>query len=350
MKSGVILLNFGEPSHPERAAVTAYLERIFLANARLEPDAARARARELAERRAPGLMAEYGEMGGSPLHAQTVQQATLLGAELRRRGEDAVVVVGMQFTDPDIPGAVARAVEEGARRIVGLPLYPLAGPSTTVAALDTLARSARDLDPELPVTGIGGWHTHPAYTDLRARAIRRYCQASGLWLDDPSTRLVFSAHGTPLRYLAEGSRYQAYVEDHARRLARALGVEAYDLGYQNHANRPGVEWTGPAIEDVLRSVRAERVVVVPISFMQEQSETLYELDTELREVADVEAVGFHRVPVPHADPAFATLLADLVVPLLDGGDSEDAGYGECRCAAAARAVCLAHRLASVQAG
>ena len=343
MRAGVVLINFGEPERPDADAVVAYLERIFLANARLEPDeAGRRRARELAERRAPGLIAEYRAMGGSPLHAQTAGQASRLAGELERRGHDVVVRTGMQFTEPGLPEAVESARAAGAGSLVALPLYPLTGPSTTVDALQALVRAVAASGWEVPVRAVAGWHAHEAYTALRAAVVREYCREKGLDLADPETRLVLSAHGTPLRYLREGSRYDVYVRDHARRLTAALGVDRWALGYQNHANRPGVEWTEPDIERVVRELDARRAVVVPISFMQEQSETLSELDLELRAEAEEVGLEFHRVPVPHADPRFAALLADLVEPLVNGVRPADRGLGPCRCVGCVPTHCLVH--------
>jgi ferrochelatase len=127
--------------------------------------------------------------------------------------------------------------------------------------------------------------------------------------------LLFSAHGTPLKYVREGSRYDVYVRDSCARVAAAVGGAGYVIGYQNHTNRP-LEWTQPDIAAAVRAVEAEAVVVVPISFMHEQSETLAELDLELRAYTEGLGKQFHRVPVPHDDPRFAHLLADLVTEAL----------------------------------
>src|SRR5690606_31728747 len=106
---------------------------------------------------------------------------------------------------------------------------------------------------------------------------------------------------TPMKYIREGNRYDVYVRDCCKRVAGAAGVREYDIGYQNHTNRP-VEWTQPDVQKVIEDVAADAVVVVPISFMHEQSETLAELDLELREAAEARGLAFHRVPVPHDDP------------------------------------------------
>ena len=351
MRTGILLLNFGEPEHPVMEEVVPFLERIFLMNAGLQTvqEETRKRARELAEQRAPGLIEEYEAIGGSPLHAQAERQAEMLEAELRGRGHDVVVLVGMQFTEPSIEGAVARARAEGVDTLVGLPVYPLCGPSTNVAALADMRRAVDEAGWEVRIHEITGWHAHPEYTALRADGVRALCEAEGISLADAGTKLVFSAHGTPLKYLKEGSRYDVYVDDHCSRLAAALDVDDFVLGFQNHANRPGVEWTQPDIDKAIQGLDAERIVVVPVSFMHEQSETLSELDRELKGEAEALGLGFHRVPIPHDDPRFAALMADLVEPFTNGRNPADLGYGQCRCRAVPGTLCLNHRLPRVEA-
>jgi protoporphyrin/coproporphyrin ferrochelatase len=343
MKAGVILLNFGEPAQPVPEEVVPFLERIFLQNASLETaadaDARRRRAHELAERRAPGLIAEYKAIGGSPLRAQTEWQAQAVAQALRRRGYDVATWVGNQFTDPSIPDAVAEAQEAGVEVLVGLPVYPLCGPSTNVAAAADMRAAVEAAGWDVVVHEITGWHRHPDYAALRAAAIESAAEAAGFDLGDPETRLVFSAHGTPVKFLESGSRYADYVVEHCARVAELAGVETYALGYQNHGNRP-IEWTQPAIDAVIRELDAKRVVVVPVSFVHEQSETLSELDIELREEAEAAGLEFCRVPTPHDDDRFIAVLADLVEPLL--GDANPAGleYRTCHCRGLPGAICL----------
>lgn len=341
MTTGVVLLNFGEPAEPAREAVVEYLRRIFLANARLEAastDAERqARARELAERRAPGLLDAYEAIGGSPLNAQARAQAEALEGVLRERGFDARVYVGMQYTAPTIETAVNAAREDGVDALVGLPGYPLCGPSTTVQSLDELGSALEAAGWAVPVSEVTGWHRHPAYNRLRVEAVERAAADAGVALDDPATRVLFSAHGTPVHYLDEGSRYDRYVDEYCAHQAALLGVDDYDVGFQNHENRD-IPWTEPAVEDVVATTDAERVVVDPVSFVHEQSETLDELDRDLRGVADAAGVEFHRVPVPHDDPRLPAALADLVEPLLAGADPAYYHLGPCRCRDGA--VCL----------
>jgi len=333
MSIGVLLINFGEPDEPTIEKVERYLERIFLQNASLEAlkdEAVMARTRQLARDRAPGLLEEYREIGGSPLNAQAEAQAYALAEQLAARGVDARVYSAFQFTDPSVEEMVAAARADGVETLIGLPGYPLCGESTTVAALKAV-RGALDKSAWTPrFVGLAGWHHSPEYLALRVDHIRDFVSARGLNLSDPDTLLYFSVHGTPLKYLEEGNRYDRYVFEHCRDVAEALGADRYAAGFQNHANR-GIQWTKPDNEDRLREVEERRLVVVPISFMKEQSETLAELDHELKDFVEGLGKEFHRVPVPHDDPRLAPYLADLVGRLLEEDPAETGVLSLCRC-------------------
>lgn len=318
--TGVVLLNFGEPEHPVADEVVPFLERIFSMNAGLEnaasPEAAQARARQLAQQRAPALMDEYRAIGGSPMNQQSRDQGEALRGALAARGHDVRVYCAFQFTVPLPAEIVAQARADGVESLVALPVYPLCGPSTTIAAFAALRGALEQAQWDVPLQEISGWHPHPEYVRLRASGITETARRAGVSLDDPRVALVFSAHGTPVKYLREGSRYDRYVEENCAAVAAAAGSDRYVIGYQNHTNRP-LEWTQPDIETVIGAIDADHVVVVPISFMHEQSETLSELDQELREEAEARGLGFHRVPVPHDDATFASILADLCEPFVD---------------------------------
>lgn len=332
LRIAVLLINFGEPAEPVLEQVTPFLERIFLQNADLEAGrAARARAAQLAAERAPHLVEAYRAIGGSPLDEQAQAQAEALHEELVARNVDAQVQAVFQFTPPFINEGVARARDERADVLVGLPVYPMCGQSTTVAALDSVRGALEELDWEVPFIAVAGWHRHPAYLAMRAEHIRSFVRERELDLRDPDTILYFSAHGTPVKYITEGNRYDRYVEEHCRDIAEALGVgDRFAVGFQNHTNRR-IAWTWPDNEERIRTLAERRLVVDPVSFIHEQSETLDELDRELR--AEVEELGkeMYRVPVPHGDPRFAGVLADLVGHGLGQSSAEGLALASCRC-------------------
>lgn len=335
MTTGVLLLNFGEPEETTREAVVPYLERIFLSNMEMEDiedeEAARERARELAEKRAPGLLAEYEEMGPSPLKKQARAQADALADELGGRGYDVEIYNGMQYTQPFVRDALREARDDGVEELVALPVYPLCGRTTTVESLEMTEEALEELDWSPEYTEVTGWHEHPDYVELRADNLADFIDDEGVEIGEDA-ELLFSAHGTPTKYLEGdlGHRYDDYVEEFCDWMADRLGVDNYLLGYQNHENR-GVDWTEPDTEDVIEEVDAPHVVVEPVSFMREQSETLSELDIELDEECDELGVELHRVPIPHDDRRFPGVLADLVEPIVADEPLDDWGMGQCRC-------------------
>ncbi|MEX2467243.1 MAG: ferrochelatase [Gemmatimonadota bacterium] len=331
-KVGLLVVNFGEPNEPVPEKVEPFLERIFLQNAGLEPDeSVLARARQLAADRAPGLIEEYLEIGGSPLNRQADAQTEALERTLSGRGWDVHAYSAYQFTEPTIDQKVAEARGDGVETLIALPGYPICGQSTTVAALEAVRRALDDQSWQPRFVGVSGWHHHPAYVALRVENIRAFVASRDLDLSDPDTLLYFSVHGTPIKYLEEGNRYDRYVEEQCRDIAAALGADRYGVGFQNHTNRR-IAWTQPDNEDRIREASEKALVVVPISFMHEQSETLAELDHELR--AFVESLGkeFHRVPVPYDAPAFTEMLADLVGSLASEPESAPVPLAPCRCA------------------
>ena len=322
-RTGVVLLGFGEPEGVDLEEVTRFLERIFLANAGLEadvPGGAESRSRFLADARAPALTEVYRAIGGSPLMTQLQAKREGLERELARRGLEIPVTLGTQFLTPSIGDAVGWCREHAIERIVGLTTYPVCGRSTTVASLEELSREVEARDSFAEIIGVGGWHAHPGFAAVWVTAIREYAQGEGVQLLEPGSLLYFSAHGTPLKYL-ERLPYTEHVEALCSTIAHSLGGVEHVLGYQNHGNRP-VPWVEPDNESLMPSLDADQVLVVPISFIHEQSETLSELDQDLADLAKSRGLDFYRVPVPHDAPALLALMADLVEAALDSPGTE----------------------------
>ena len=339
---GVLVINFGEPAEPTIDAVQPYLKRIFLQNFDLEhhrAEEALARAEQLASDRAPRLVEDYRAIGGSPLNAQADAQADALQAVLAGRGLSVTAYSAFQFTPPTIGDRVREAMDDGIERLVILPVYPLCGRSTTVASLGRARSVAARLGWSVPVVGISGWHHVPEYVELRVDGIRAFVESRGLDLTSADTLLYFSVHGTPIKYLDEGNRYDRYVDEHTREIARRVGVgERFAVGFQNHTNRR-IEWTRPDNEERIATLAERKLVVVPVAFMHEQSETLAELDHDLRAFVEASGKEYHRVPVPHDDPRFIEVLANLVERVIVHPPTAGDLLSACRCASLPNTWC-----------
>lgn len=297
-QNAVILLNLGGPD--TLSAVEPFLVNLFS-----DPDIFRfplgtvvqkPLARVLARWRAPRVAEHYRKIGGgSPILAHTRAQAQRL-AEKLAPVLDAAVYVGMRYWHPFIQEALEQAVQEGARRLILLPLYPQFSFTTTGSSLREVARLIEEnrLTFIEQVT-IRSYPDHPLY--IRAVA-ERIVEALREFSDDELMRwgLLFSAHGVPLRFIADGDPYLvetqrsvAAVLDHLRHrpeTASAVNRARTVLSFQSKVGP--MKWLEPATSDTVKRLAEEGIenlLVVPISFVSDHVETLYELDIEVREIA-----------------------------------------------------------------
>ncbi len=260
------------------------------------------------------LIGRYRAVGGpTALNRITRRQAAELEAELERRGTPRPVVVGFKHVAPFIGDAVRDLAAKGIERVVALvlaPHYSLRG----VAEYQDYAERARP--PELELDLIESWHDHPRLIAFLANRLTAALERSAV--DDPW--VAFSAHSVPARVLERGDPYPVQLEETARAVARAAGVERWSLAYQS-AGRTAEQWLGPDILEVLETIaeRGERgVVVQSIGFVADHLEILYDLDLEARDRARALGLTFARAEMPNADPGFVAVLADVVGARLEG--------------------------------
>ncbi len=335
--TAVVLFNLGGPDSP--AAIRPFLGNLFSDPAILRmPSVARwFLSRLIASRRAPFARASYAKIGGrSPLLERTEEQARALESELA--GQGVRVFVAMRYWHPMAAETAARVAELKPERIVLLPLYPQFSSSTTASSFDDWDRAARDAGLDVPAYRVCCFPEEAGFIAAMVEGTRRgieECATSGI------PRVLFSAHGVPKKYVVAGDPYQDQVERTAAAILAGLAIDELDhvVCYQSRVGR--LEWLGPYIDDEIR--RAGRdgvpVVVVPIAFVSEHSETLVELDIDYAELAETcEIPKYHRVPTAGTDADFINGLARLVVSALAAADpiiSERGGrvclemFGDC---------------------
>lgn len=261
------------------------------------------------------LVARYRAIGGtSPLNEITRAQADGIAAALEQTTPRAFTVrVGSRFSAPRIEEAVAALAGDGCDAVVGLVLTPHSS-TASVAEYERRARAAlsgvgaphgRDA-PRLVM--VDHWFDAPGFAALVAS---RVGQAMG-GLDRPV--VVFSAHSVPATVVEAGDTYPTQVAESAAAAAQAAGLGRFEVAWQS-AGRSGGTWIGPDIRDVVMELarRGERAVVVcPIGFVADHLEVLYDIDVEVRAVAEGAGLGFARTASFNADPAFCALLAGVV--------------------------------------
>jgi ferrochelatase len=313
---GVLLFNLGGPETLDDV-------RPFLFNLFSDPDIIRLPWRPLQKplawlistqryKKSRGYYEKIG--GGSPLRRITDEQAAALKEALARRNVSARVYVGMRYWKPFIEDALAQIRRDQITHLVVLPLYPQFSISTTGSSRNRLNELLQENGRQsMRIAEIRSWQDDPGYIAALARTVS---EELGRFPDqDPSrTHIVFSAHSVPVRYIEEGDPYLDQTRQTVKLVMEQLGSRPHTLSFQSKVGP--VKWLEPSTDATLRALAAEGVtqaLLVPISFVSEHIETLYELDILYAEVAqEVGLKHYRRAPALNCRPDFIEALADLV--------------------------------------
>lgn len=344
----VVLFNLGGPDRPE--AIKPFLVNLFTDPAILRvPFFVRPfLARIIAGARVKPATENYALLGGkSPLLELTQAQADALAAELG--AFDARCFIAMRYWHP-FSLETARAVRDWQPdEVVLLPLYPQYSTTTTGSSLTAWREAAAAVGLVAPVHTLCCYHSDPGFIRATADIVRRSFDAARAEMDPAiPLRVLFSAHGLPEVIVLKGDPYQSQIERTSAAVARAMAVEGLDsvVCYQSRATPQ--KWIGPSTEEEIERAAHDKVaiLVVPIAFVSDHSETLVELDVEYREVAEKAGVpGYFRAPVQGTDPGFIAALAGLVrrtvvrepgLCSFVGGRTCPAPHGDCPHALAGR--------------
>jgi len=227
----------------------------------------------LATLRAPVVKKRYALIGGcSPLPRTTRAQAEALEKKL---GSGYRVFVGFRYVEPGIKGAVEGIVEAGIKEVIALSLYPHYARATTGTCFAELERAVQELGAELEVSRIERWGDFPPYLEALAGKV---AEALARFPPRAEVEVVFSAHSLPEK-AARRDSYEEQVRATCEGVARLLKLSGYRLAYQSGL-RFG-RWLSPSVEDVLKELAEEgvkQVLLVPVSFVSDHIETLYEID------------------------------------------------------------------------
>lgn len=318
-RTAVVLFNLGGPDSP--AAVRPFLFNLFNDKAIIgAPQPVRwLLAQLISRRRAPVARDIYAELGGrSPLLPNTEAQADALAAALTDDGHQVRVFVAMRYWRPFAAETAQEVALYGPDRVVLLPLYPQFSTTTSQSSLDDWARAAAAAGLNAPTQAICCYPREAGFVRATADAVRKALA------ETPGARVLFSAHGLPKKIIAKGDPYQWQVEESAASVVSALGADGLDWTVCYQSRVGPLEWIGPSTEDeIARAGRdGKPLVIAPIAFVSEHSETLVELDVEYRKLADQAGVpGFSRVPTVSTRPEFIAGLAGLVTDALARDDA-----------------------------
>jgi ferrochelatase len=329
---GIVLFNLGGPDDLE--AVEPFLVNLFSDREIIElPGGALLQpvmARFIAKVRGPSVRRNYQSIGGgSPqLRITRAQQQALQDRLNAGAGHSAFrVVTAMRYSRPSAADALEQLRVDGVSRIVTLTLFPHWSKATTGSSRNEFERALAH--PEwrgcgFEVTHIEHYAGDPGYLDAMAATVRR------AWDRIPADRrdgtvILFSAHGLPQKFIDEGDPYVTHIEATRRGILERLRLPNRQLlAYQSRTGP--VKWLGPGTEEAIEQLGhdgVKDVLIVPLSFVSDHIETLYEVDQLFAETARAAGItGYYRPEALNTEPLFIDALACLVRAHL-GIDAED---------------------------
>ncbi len=294
--AGVLLLAYGGPREP--AEIEPFLASVT--GGRPLPPAVVAELRE-----------RYLRIGGrSPLPAVTAELATLLERRLLAEGARYRVAVGMLHWRPTIAAAVHELATGGVRRAVAITLVPQYAVGTVGRYLESLDRALAAAGNPFAVAAVESWGAHPLLIEAFAQKVEAALAALPT---GEATSVVFTAHSLPLAMAQADVRFAAELQATAAAVAQRVGLAAWRLAYQS-AGRGGGPWLGPSLGETVAELAAggaNSVLVVPLHFLADNVEILYDVDVVQRAEAERLGVRLVRTESLNTSPLLVAALADL---------------------------------------
>ncbi len=324
---GVLLLNLGGPDSPR--AVRPFLFNLFSDREiiRLGPSPLqRPVAWLISAVRAGKSRQMYSFIGGrSPINEITMAQAEALervlnSSRIAHHASRAFrVYVGMRYWHPFISEAIDRITQDGISELVVLSLYPHYSKTTTGSAISEFKRSLDKIHnlQGIRIHYITEWYDFPPYIDALAKRIHEAMSEFG----DQRPVLLYSAHSLPLSFVREGDPYPEHIKTTVELLNKRLSEEPYNTGdfkwYISYQSRVGRrDWLGPSTEETLLRLSKEGhrgVLIVPVSFVSDNIETLYEIGIYYRDIAIKHGINLRRCPSLNTSDEFIGAIKELVI-------------------------------------
>ncbi len=323
----VLLMTMGDPS--DVRGVFPYLMKLFM-DPHILPAPGPIRpllALYVATMRKEPVKEKYQAIGGgSPMDAITERQAAALRTALKDR--DVSVYHANRYTMPSIRDTYRKIKGDGIGKLLAIPLYPHFSPAITGSGFGAL-KALAEKDPNPPeIVYYEGFGADPRFTALLSGrmhdALKRLTEttpepgAGGPEAGLPVLSVIFSAHSLPEELISRGDPYLDHVLCTASMLQEELGEIRTHVGFQSKG-RTGMEWLKPETDEEIKAAAASGargVLIVPISFVAENVETLYDCDVLQKSLASSLGMKYERTKSLDDDPAFIDFLAALAAEKL----------------------------------
>lgn len=321
MTIGVMLLAFGGADAPE--AIEPFMSNLM--GGRKPPPELVAKIKE-----------RYALIGGkSPLPEITRRQAQALEQLLNDSaaavgevgGAGFKVVVGMRYWHPFIAEALHELTQAGIKKVVAVSLAPFYSQVSTgtyeaelkraAAQADAGAEGARAEGAGTEVIFAGGWDDRPKFISAVAAKVKAALRSFSA-PQQQNVPVIFSAHSLPVSHIEAGDPYARQFEATVAAVVRELGLTKWYLAYQSKGGGQG-EWLGPMVEEIMDKLAAagdKEVLVVPVGFVSDHIETLYDIDIAQKRYAEDKGLNFSRTESLNTSPEFIATLAEVVLNAL----------------------------------
>lgn len=301
----VLLMAMGGPDCLEN--VEAYL---------MDVRGGRATSPELVEE----IRQRYRVTGGkSPVLGVTQEVARVLEQRLNGSTEQRYrCYVGLRHWHPYIKETYARLLEDFPERIIGLCMAPQYSSLSIGAYMKKVEEARRELASETPISFVTSWHRHPLLIASIAGNIHQTLQKFPVEVRS-GVPILFTAHSLPERVVAMKDPYPEEVKGTVQAVCEQLGSQPTRFAYQSQG-RSGEKWLGPTVEETLAELAQEghrHVLVAPIGFICDHVETLYDIDIELKQLAQTKGLQLERIPMLNASEA----LIDIVTSVVEAHES-----------------------------
>jgi len=313
MKKAVILFNLGGPDKIEN--VEPFLFNLFNDPAILNlPTILRfPLAKLISNRRAPVAKKIYEELGGSsPILKLTMEQSEALETKLNQTeiNNEYKCFIVMRCWNPRANDVIKNVQLFNPEEIILMPLYPQYSAATSGSSIKEWRDVCKKNNYHVKTSTICCYPTDQNFINAHTKEIIKKIK------DLKNFKLIFSAHGLPEKNIKKGDPYQWQVEQSVKKIVESLNIESLDwiLSYQSRVGP--LKWIGPSTEDIIveNSKLGKHIVLVPIAFVSEHSETLVELDIEYKEIADANGCkNYTRVPALGINEDFIKAMSELII-------------------------------------
>jgi protoporphyrin/coproporphyrin ferrochelatase len=294
----ILILSFGGPEKPDE--VMPFLENVL-------------RGRNVPQERMLEVAEHYYHFGGkSPINEQNRELIAGLQQELDSHGPQLPIYWGNRNWHPYLTDTLRQMQTDGVRHALAFVTSVFSSYSGCRQYLEDIDRARAEIGEGAPqIDKLRSFYNHPLFIEAETDRVR--AAFDRIPTDRrPAAQLLFTAHSVPLA-MAESSDYRAQLNESCGLVARNLGFETWRLVYQSRSGAPGQPWLEPDIGDVLREMQpGADVIVVPIGFISDHMEVLFDLDTEAREISGERGLHMVRAATVGVHPAFLAMIRELI--------------------------------------